>query len=177
LKKAVFLDRDGTLIVEENYLSDPARVSLLPGVVLALKKLSSAGYAIVLISNQSGIGRGYFTEDSLRMIHERMEMLLANEGVRLDGIYYCSHKPEDNCDCRKPAPGMIIKAAAELMIDISNSAMVGDKDSDVAAGLATNCKYNLRIRGKERSSLPEKEIFDSLLDAVNYILAKEQKNT
>ncbi len=145
MKKAVFLDRDGTLIFDEGYISDPEKVVLIPGVADALKRLSGAGFLLVVVSNQSGIGRGYFSEESSKAVNSRMEQLLAEESVRVDGIYCCPHSPEEKCQCRKPRPGLLLKAAAELGIDLSMSAMLGDKESDAEAGLSAGCGCNLRL--------------------------------
>ncbi len=104
------LDRDGTIIAERSYLSDPDQVELLPGTVEGLRRLQRMGCGLVVITNQSGIGRGYFTETQLARIHERMKALLAREQVRLDGIYICPHRPEEHCSCRKPEPGLVFAA-------------------------------------------------------------------
>ena len=133
---AALLDRDGTLIVERDYLSDPEGVELLPGAAAGLRRMREMGLALVVVTNQSGVGRGYFTEASLRAVHERMESLLAREGVRLDGIYHCPHAPDDGCDCRKPATGLAERAARELGFALARSAVIGDKGSDVALARA-----------------------------------------
>ncbi len=170
MKKAVFLDRDGTLIFDEGYISDPGKVVLIPGVADALKRLSGAGFLLVVVSNQSGIGRGYFSEESSRAVNSRMERLLAEKSVRLDGIYCCPHSPEEKCRCRKPGPGLLLKAAAELGIDLSRSAMLGDKESDAEAGLSAGCRCNLRLslQGQAvRSAFP---VVRSLPEAAESIL-------
>ena len=133
---AALLDRDGTLIVERDYLADPEGVELLPGAAEGLRRMRGLGLALVVVTNQSGVGRGYFSETTLRAVHERMESLLAREGVRLDGIYYCPHAPDDGCDCRKPATGLADRAARELGFALHRSAVVGDKGSDVALARA-----------------------------------------
>lgn len=133
-KRFVLLDRDGTVIVERNYLSDPAQVELLPNAAAGLRQMQDMGLGLVIITNQSGIGRGYFDETRLTAIHNRMTELLQAEGVRLDGIYFCPHTPEENCPCRKPKPGMVTSAAAELGFDPAASVMIGDKTADIEVG-------------------------------------------
>jgi len=140
-RAAVFLDRDGTIIADDNYLSEPAQVRLLPGAAEAIRCLRAAGYLIIVVSNQSGIARGLFTEERLAEINRRMEALLAAEGAHLDAIYYCPHLPEGTvakyareCDCRKPAPGLLLRAAREHNIDLSRSWIIGDAERDVEAG-------------------------------------------
>jgi histidinol-phosphate phosphatase family protein len=139
-RRAVFLDRDGTIIADCNYPRDPAMVRLLPGAAAALARLRDAGFALVLVSNQSGIARGMVTAGQAAQVHLRLIDLLAKEGVCLDGAYYCPHGPEDGCDCRKPAPGMLLRAAAFLDIDPAQSFLVGDKQSDIEAGRRVGCR-------------------------------------
>ena len=134
-RPAIFLDRDGTLIVERNYLADPAQVELLPTVTESLVKLTGAGFLLVIVTNQSGIGRGYFTAERLEEIHQRMLRLLGDEGVKIDAIYICPHAPSQDCQCRKPLPQMIHQAAADLDIDLARSWVIGDKPADI--GLST----------------------------------------
>lgn len=127
----VFLDRDGTIIVQKQYLSDPKEVELIDGAAAALKQLRAAGFGLAVVTNQSGIGRGLFDQARLDAIHDRMRALLAREGAAVDAIYACPHAPEQACACRKPAAGMIEQAAREHAVDLSRSWMVGDKDADV----------------------------------------------
>ena len=134
MKSAVFLDRDGTINREVHYLSDPARFELLVGAGDALRRLADAGHLLVVITNQSGISRGYFGEGELAAVHARMEQELAAFGVRLAGIYSCPALPGDGDPDRKPGTGMIERAAAELGIDLASSWMIGDKTADVLAG-------------------------------------------
>lgn len=134
LGAAVFLDRDGTVIEDVGYPRDPDAVRFLPGAIDALQALRDAGFRLVVISNQSGIGRGIITPDEARAVHERFAGALSDAGVELAGSRYCPHSPDDRCGCRKPEPAMILEVAAELNIDLSRSYMVGDKESDVEAG-------------------------------------------
>lgn len=133
LRPAVFVDRDGTLIVERNYLADPDDVVLVPGAVDALRALRAAGYALVVVTNQSGIARGLYTLDDYRAVAARLDRVLAEKGVPVDATYYCPHHPDETgpCACRKPAPGMYLQAAADLGLDPEASWYVGDKITDV----------------------------------------------
>lgn len=140
LRRVVFLDRDGTLNVEVNYLSRPEQMQLLPGVGEGLRGLQCAGYALVVLSNQSGLARGYFSESTLAEIHLRMAAQLATHGVELDGIFYCPHRPADNCECRKPKPGLAYRAAKALGLDLNASFVVGDKACDIELGRAIEAR-------------------------------------
>ncbi len=133
-RAAVFLDRDGTLVVEREYLSDPDDVELLPGVPGALRSLHAAGYALIVISNQSGVGRGLFGVERVHAAMARVRRLLRREGVELDAVYFCPHRPEDACACRKPAPELLLRAARNQWLSLRDSAMVGDKALDVETG-------------------------------------------
>lgn len=138
MKPAAFLDRDGTLIEERNYLSDANGLTLIQGATKALKLLRERGYLLILVSNQSGIGRGYFDETALQAVHERLQRLLEAEGISLDGIYYCPHTPEDGCACRKPGTGMVEAACRDFAIDREHSLVIGDKAADIALAQALN---------------------------------------
>lgn len=146
LRPAVFLDRDGTLIKHVHYLADPAQVEILPGAAEALKRLRTAGFRCVLITNQSAIGRGMITEARLHEIHAEMNRQLAEQGTSLDGIYFCPDAPvgDDRTvvenQHRKPGPGMLLQAAADLGLELASSWMVGDYISDVLAGLNARCR-------------------------------------
>lgn len=133
-RRFVLLDRDGTIIVERHYLSDPFQVELLPGVAWGLKQLSRIGLGLVVITNQSGIGRGLFDERRLNLIHQRLCELLAAEEVQLGGVYFCPHIPEDECSCRKPQPGLVEQAANELNFDPKAAFVIGDKPCDIELG-------------------------------------------
>jgi histidinol-phosphate phosphatase family protein len=134
----VVLDRDGTVIVERHYLSDPAGVALLPGAAEGLRAMRRAGLGLVVATNQAGVGRGYFPEERVAEVHARMTELLAADGVVLDGIFYCPHHPDVACDCRKPATGLVRQAVAALGPGAAPVAVVGDKrcDIDLARALA-----------------------------------------
>lgn len=130
----VVLDRDGTLNVEVHYLSHPDQVELLPGVTEGLTALRTAGCRLVVVTNQSGIARGYFDEQRLTAIHARLRELLAAHGVTLDAIYHCPHLPSDACACRKPGPLLIERAAADLGFDPASVFVIGDKPCDIDLG-------------------------------------------
>ena len=166
--KAVFLDRDNTLIDDPGYLADPDAVRLLPGVELALKSLEQAGFHLIVVTNQSGIARGLLTEDALQAIHERMVELLARKGAHIDEIYYCPYYAEGtvaeysiDSDLRKPNPGMLLQACEDLDIDLATSWMVGDSSRDIEAGQRAGCR-TIRIRGShEGESHDTQEAFQA----------------
>ena len=144
---AVFLDRDGVLIEDTGYPDDPETIHLLPGVGEALRRLRSAGWRLVVVSNQSGVARGRFSLARLEEIHLRLVALLEAEGVALDGLYFCPHHPEGPvpefkraCDHRKPEPGMLLSAARDLGLDLGQSWMIGDKETDLEAGRRAGCR-------------------------------------
>jgi histidinol-phosphate phosphatase family protein len=130
---AVFLDRDGTIVVNKHYLADPDGLELLPNAAAGLRELQDLGARLVVVTNQSGVGRGYFDESALAAMHSRLEELLAAEGVELAGIYTCPHAPDAGCDCRKPAPGLYLQAVEELGLELEGSFALGDGDADVVA--------------------------------------------
>lgn len=170
--KAVFLDRDGVINKELNYLSDPNDFDFIEGSIEALRILKKKGYLLLIITNQSGIARGYFTEKILDKIHEKMIKLLKNEGVALDGIYYCPHHPDftGSCDCRKPNAGLILKARNQFNIDLSNSFMVGDTMNDIKTGKNAKSKTVLVLTGygkeeqKKIDQIKPNFVFQNLLD-------------
>ncbi|MCK9996058.1 MAG: HAD family hydrolase [Candidatus Krumholzibacteria bacterium] len=131
---ALFLDRDGVVIVDRNYLSDPNQVELLPGSAEAMIAASAAGYLLIGVSNQSGLGRGRFSIDDLELVMARIDWLLGKAGTGFDGFYFCPHAPGQGCDCRKPAAGLFEEAAESCRWATRGSWVVGDKASDVAFG-------------------------------------------
>lgn len=133
-RRYVIVDRDGTLNVERHYLCDPEGLELLPGVVEGLKCLRDLGLGLVVVTNQSGVGRGYFDLDRLAEIHARLESVLRNEGITLDGIYVCPHTAEENCPCRKPRAGLVERAADDLQFDLRQSFVIGDQARDILMG-------------------------------------------
>jgi D-glycero-D-manno-heptose 1,7-bisphosphate phosphatase len=148
-RRALFLDRDGTLIVDVGYPRDPGQVRLLPHAGTALRQLQEHGFALVVVSNQSGIGRGLVSREEAVQVHARTVALLVEQGVRLDAAQYCPHAPEEGCACRKPSPEMVRSAARELLLDLSASFFVGDKASDIAAGHRAGCRTIFLVGGTE----------------------------
>lgn len=174
-QKAIFLDRDGTLNEYVGFLRDIHDFALLDGVAEAIRKINSSGYLAVVVTNQPVIARGEVTFDQLQQIHNKMETLLGQEGAYLDGIYYCPHHPHKgyagevpelkiDCECRKPKPGMLLKAAEDFNIDLSASWMVGDSENDIRAGEAAGCKTALLAEDGTEGT------FSSLLQFVDEIL-------
>lgn len=135
-RRFVLIDRDGTINVEKHYLSDPDQLELYPGVGHAIRKLNRLDLGVAVVTNQSGIARGYFDMVRLEDIHTRLYALLEAEGAAIDGIYVCPHGPDDDCDCRKPLPGMVNQAVADHHFDPAASFMIGDKEVDVELGRA-----------------------------------------
>ncbi len=153
MRQACFFDRDGVIIEEADYISDPSLVRLCPFAADAIRAMHDAGRLVIVVSNQSGIARGYFTEADLRAVEARMNELLAEAGVKIDAAYYCFHHKKGivpeyaiDCDCRKPKPGMLLRAAKDLDIDLANSFMIGDKESDLEAGLNAGCRGVALVR-------------------------------
>lgn len=145
-RRALFLDRDGTLIVDVGYPRDPDRVELIAGAADALAELQKT-WTLVVISNQSGIARGIISEAEAAAVHERFVTLFAKAGVTFAGCYYCPHAPDAGCRCRKPAPGLLADAERELGLDLAASVMIGDKPSDLDAGRAAGCARVVHFDG------------------------------
>lgn len=170
----VLVDRDGTINVERDYLSDPAALELIPGAARAIRDLNAAGFGVVVITNQSGIGRGYFTLERLAEVHARLIELLAAEGATADGIYICPHGPGDDCACRKPLPGMVEQAVAEHGFDPRQGFMIGDKEADVELGRSVGAETFLVRTGygrKYEAATKADHVVDDLAAAVAAILA------
>ncbi|WCT75192.1 HAD family hydrolase [Sphingomonas naphthae] len=146
-RPAIFLDRDGTIIVERDYLADPDGVELETNAAEGLRRLAGQGWPLVVVTNQSGIGRGYFDRAAAEAVNARVGEYLAAEGVEIAGWYLCPHGPEDVCDCRKPAPGMLLEAARDLDLDPARSFMVGDKRADLGAAKAAGARGILVTTG------------------------------
>jgi D-glycero-D-manno-heptose 1,7-bisphosphate phosphatase len=183
-KKAVFLDRDGTLNFDPGYISQPENLSLLPGVGEGLSLLKKAGYLLIVVSNQSGVARGIIPHENLTLIHNKLNELLLPWNVAVDYFSLCIHHPEEDCECRKPKPRLILDAARLFGIDVSQSYMIGDRLSDVGAGHAAGCKGSLLVltgdgekSQKEISSLRPTWIAHSLQDAAKWIVGQESVNS
>ena len=191
MRPAVFLDRDGTINEDVGYISDPDQLQLIPGAAEAVQRLRGAGYFLVLITNQAGVGRGLMTEDSLREVLDAFGEMLDDEGACVDAVYYCLHHPEEgvgeylkDCDCRKPKPGMLLRAAEEHQIDLSRSFMVGDHMGDVLAGKNAGCQTALvltghgkdelaRVDGEGRSKIDK--VAADLTEAAQWMLSQNRK--
>ncbi|MEW6521622.1 MAG: D-glycero-beta-D-manno-heptose 1,7-bisphosphate 7-phosphatase [Thermodesulfobacteriota bacterium] len=187
MKSAVFLDRDGTINEQMGYINHIDRFHLLEGVTDAIRRLNIAGIAVVVVTNQSGLARGYFPESLLVEVHHRMELLLADDNAHIDGIYVCPHHPEArearyrrDCDCRKPKNGLFFRAAEEMELDLSRSYVVGDRWSDLKAAAGCGAKGILVLTGYGRGEYeyigPQQQIqphyvAENLQEAVDWILA------
>ena len=136
-RRVALIDRDGTIIVDKVYLADPQGIEFTPGAIEGLQLLRDAGFTLVLVTNQSGIARGYFDVARLEQIHARLRSMLAAEGLRLEAIYICPHGPDDGCDCRKPAPGMVKMAMRDLGFGPDQAVLIGDSDADMGAAAAS----------------------------------------
>ena len=145
-QRAVFLDRDGTLNVDKHYLSDPDQLDLIPGVGPALKRLQDAGFLLIIVTNQSGIGRGYYTEENMHAVNRRLINILAPMGVRLTKIYYSPEAPEQPSVGRKPSPAFLFTARDDLGVDLARSFMVGDKVIDLECGWNAGVQQSLLVR-------------------------------
>jgi len=172
--RAVFLDRDGTVNEDLGYICNPNDVRLLRGSAEAIRSLNQAGWLVVLVSNQSGIGRGLFDEAALTSIQERLNHELAQTGAHIDATFYCPHAPGDNCRCRKPNPGLLKRAASDFGIDLCRSWMVGDKVADVEAGRRAGCRTALVLTGHGEAEAtqidPPSVVAPNLLAIVQQIL-------
>ena len=172
MNKAIFLDRDGTLNIDYGYVHEIDNFKFIDGAIDALRELKKMGYMLVLVTNQSGIARGYFSEDQFLQLTEWMDWSLAEQDVDLDGIYYCPHHPEgkgeykEDCDCRKPKPGMLLQAIKELKIDPTQSIMVGDKVEDLKAGIGAKVKMNVLVRTGKTVTEEGERVADYVLDSI-----------
>jgi D-glycero-D-manno-heptose 1,7-bisphosphate phosphatase len=176
VKPAVFVDRDGTIVVERYYLADPDDVELVPGAVRALAELAAAGYALVVVTNQSGIARGLYDDAAFHAVQRRVEELLAAEGVHLDAVFYCPHHPDFTgpCDCRKPGTALFRRAAAELGLDLARSFFVGDRLKDVVPAFELGGRAVLVRTGygaeHEAAAGPDVVVVDDLAAAAALVL-------
>jgi D-glycero-D-manno-heptose 1,7-bisphosphate phosphatase len=171
----VFLDRDGTLIVELGYLSDPNQVRMEEGVVEGLTVLRARGHPLVVLSNQSGIGRGMFTAEDAQRVNARLAALLRDRDVEIMAWYLCPHTPETSCDCRKPLPGMAVAAARDWQLELPGSYVIGDKRADLeladaigGTGILVTTGHGREFAGWARGHA--RPVFDSLLAAADYIV-------
>ena len=178
--KAIFLDRDGVINEEVSYLSSPNDFRFIDGSIEALKILKSLGYLLIVITNQAGIARGYFTEETLQQIHQKMIKGLKSKNFSLDDIYYCPHHPNYTgpCECRKPKPGMILDAAKKYDIALEQSYMIGDTLKDIETGFNAKCKTVLLLTGygreeeKKINKIKPNLICENLLDFAENLKSK-----
>jgi len=148
VKRFVFLDRDGTLVRDEGYTHRVEDYELLPGAVEGLQRLVAAGFSLAIVSNQSGIGRGYFDEAAYEAFRDHLERDLTDRGIPIERSYHCPHTPDAGCDCRKPEPGMVLQAARDFEIDLAASWVVGDRDHDVELAERAGCAGGILIEAK-----------------------------
>ena len=181
---AVLLDRDGTINREIEYLSRPEQLELLPGAVEGMRRLQEAGYRLVIVTNQAGVARGFYGEEDVAVVHERLREMLRERGVEVDAVYYCPHHPEgqgayrQQCACRKPGVGMYQRAARELNLDLARSVAIGDKVTDLLPGIELGCRTVLVRTGYGQSLLdagalkdvPVDYVASSVLEAANWIV-------
>ncbi len=188
-RRAILMDRDGTVCDEVGYVNHVDRLRLLPRSGAAIRAANGAGFQTVVLTNQAGVARGYFDETLVDRVHERLRELLAAEGARLDGIYYCPHHPgvgtgayRKDCECRKPKPGMLFRARDEMGVDLARSYMVGDSVRDIEAGFRAGATPVLVLTGygrgewehqRDRWTVQPAHVAGDLLDAVRWILARE----
>ncbi|KFZ36683.1 D,D-heptose 1,7-bisphosphate phosphatase [Shewanella mangrovi] len=186
MKKAVFLDRDGVINVDTGYVHTIDEFEYIEGVFDACRQLKQQGYLLVLVTNQSGIARGYYTEDEFQQLTEWMDWNFADKGVDFDGIYYCPHHPDkgigeykQDCDCRKPKPGMLISAQRFLKIDMSQSVLVGDKADDMRAAIAADIPTRLLVRTGKKFDIEAEPlataVVNSIADVPTYLQQNQQK--
>jgi D-glycero-D-manno-heptose 1,7-bisphosphate phosphatase len=149
-RRAVFLDRDGTLAEEVGYVNHLSRFRLFPFAAAAIRRLNQAGWLVIVVTNQSGVARGYFPEELVRQVNERMVFELAGAGARVDAVYYCPHRAEDDCDCRKPRPGMLERAALDHGLRLPGCYLVGDLYADLEMAHRENCRSILVLTGYGR---------------------------
>jgi len=183
-RRAVFVDRDGTINVEKDYLHRSEDFEFIPGAPEAIRRLKDAGFLVVVVTNQSGVARGYYDERAVATLHAHIQERLATYGTRIDGFYLCPHHPTEgvgayriDCDCRKGSPGMLLRASREHDINLRLSYMVGDKMADIEAGIAAGCQsvlvrtgYGVKDEPKVAARFPGTKVCGDLAAAVEHIL-------
>jgi D-glycero-D-manno-heptose 1,7-bisphosphate phosphatase len=187
LRRAVFLDRDGTINVEKDYLYRIDEFEFIPGAPEAIGRLKAAGFLVIVVTNQAGVARGYYDEQAVAVLHAHIQAQLAVSSATVDGFYLCPHHPTEGlghyrvqCDCRKGAPGMLLQAAREHGISLTDSFMVGDKVADIEAGVAAGCRpilvrtgYGIKDEPKVAGQFPGTTVCRDLTAAVELILAEQ----
>ena len=179
MEKAIFLDRDGTINVDVDYLHQIDQLEFIDGTIEALALLKMQGYRLIVISNQSGIGRGYFGVQEVEQLHAYMNHVLQEHHAEVDAFYYCPHIEQDMCSCRKPRTGLIDRAVEEWNIDLSRSYMVGDREADVMTAVNAGCRYGLLLSGHRVSGILQERykdhLYKNLWDFVQHISKIEVK--
>jgi D-glycero-D-manno-heptose 1,7-bisphosphate phosphatase len=184
VRPAVFLDRDGTINVEKDYLHRIEDFEFIPGAPEAIKRLNDSGFLVIVVTNQAGVARGYYAEEAVVALHEHTQQLLADYGTRIDAFYHCPHHPTEglgnyriDCGCRKGSPGMLLQAAREHSINLARSFMIGDKVADVEAGIRAGCRpilvrtgYGSMEEPRVAKQFPDAMVCNDLAAAVEYIL-------
>jgi D-glycero-D-manno-heptose 1,7-bisphosphate phosphatase len=177
-RRFALLDRDGTVVIDKIYLSDPAGLELAPGVIEGLRLMRDAGLRFIMVTNQSGIARGYFDEETLARIHRRLREMLAEEGIDLEAIYYCPHGPLDACRCRKPEPGLVLDAMADFGFQPAEAVLIGDSEADMGAAVATGVRGIRVAPPSAGASAPPNATPDFLMAArraIDYFEARQPK--
>ncbi|HLZ90285.1 MAG TPA: HAD family hydrolase [Candidatus Acidoferrum sp.] len=179
MRPAVFLDRDGTIAEEVGYLNHVSRFRMLPFAAVAIRRLNEAKLPVIVVTNQSGVGRGYFPDSLVHAVHDLMTKQLADAGARLDALYYCPHKSDDACACRKPKPGMLQRAAREHALDLRRSFVVGDRHGDIELAQGVGARAILVRTGYGEGEIlwhsakwpaPPDFIAENIADAADWIL-------
>jgi D-glycero-D-manno-heptose 1,7-bisphosphate phosphatase len=166
-RRFALLDRDGTVVMDKVYLSDPAGLEFAPGAIEGLRLMRDAGLRFIMVTNQSGVARGYFDEKTLDAIHARLRAMLTQEGIDLEAIYYCPHGPGDDCRCRKPRPGLVLNAMADFGFSPDDAVLIGDSDGDMGAAAASSVK-GIRIAPPEAGEIAAPDV------AVDFAAAARQ---
>jgi histidinol-phosphate phosphatase family protein len=187
--KTVFMDRDGVINKDPggwtkyNYVTTPVEFKFIPGATEALEKLKNAGYRVIVISNQAGVSKGYFSREQLKAVDGHMLKEVKKAGGRIEESFYCIHRDEDNCNCRKPKAGLLEMAAKKYKVKTKNAYFIGDTEADMKAGKAAGAKTILVLSGKaapgEEKKWPQKpdHVFKDLFEAVNWLLAKDKRKS
>jgi D,D-heptose 1,7-bisphosphate phosphatase len=176
MDKAIFLDRDGTLNQDFGYVHKTRDLVILPGVTEGLKALQREGYKLIIVTNQSGIGRGYYTKEQYLKFRDFFHKKLSKEGITITAEYFCPHIPEDNCDCRKPKPGMLEQAAKLFNVNLRDCWMIGDSEEDILTGRNAGCRTIQILAEKDKKPIDNADfIAKDLVGAANYILNKDNK--
>lgn len=179
MNRAIFFDRDGTLNVDKGYTHKIKDFELFPGVINGLKLLSKTDYKLIIINNQAGIGKGFYTEKNAENFNKHLKKIVEENGGRINAIYFCPHKPEDNCTCRKPETGMLRKAQENFDLDLNKSFFIGDTTADIETGKRAGCITILvktGLKGKDGKFNVESDfIAENLVEAAEWILKNDEK--